>query len=218
MHGPIPELDQVTRESLLDWLRSGGRLLCTAEATGLPALLGLEPMPPDDARTGLWLADEDEPRGGGAGQPGALRGFAAFGVHPLFEGLGQGVFTWAPQDGEPVRELTYRTRRPAAARVVAVERRDTQLDAGRLIGWEYDFGSGGILCLGAFVVLQPRDPQCRPQLEALIAIAVVGQGIPHAERKTDASEWPEPGTRAVLDRDLAIPDIPGLEGDVVGSD
>src|SRR5690606_2241368 len=49
-----------------------------------------------------------------------------------------------------------------------------------------------------------------PQLEALLANAVLGDAIPHEGRSAVAVAWPSPGVRAVEDPGVGIPTIPGL--------
>ncbi len=189
---------------VVEWLRAGGRLLCTLEAALLPAALGLEPIAPDDRSDAQWTAVPSD------GPLPPRLGLASFGPHPLLEGLGRSAFTWAPREGAPVRRTGYHAARPAASRVVGIERAGTVPDPTRVVAWEQDVGAGGVLCIGAFVVPDAADPLCRPQLEALLANAVLGEAIPHEGRSAVAVAWPAPGVRAVEDPGVEIPTIPGL--------
>ena len=183
--GPRPDLPR--------WLRAGGRLLCTLGAARLPARLGLEPIEPDEHREAEWRHAEDEfwleeyrsflafPH---------LRGHAAFGPHPLFAGLHQGAFTWAPSEGEGFTAVCYRHERPVRARVVAVERSFIHLNAERATAWEQAVDDGGVLCVGAYASLAAPDPLLARQLRAMLANAVLGEAIPHATRGGVVTCWP----------------------------
>ncbi len=193
-----------TSPALRPWLDAGGRVLATLRGTLLAADLGLEPIPPDDVRDTVW-----EPVPGSE----AIFGLAAFGPHPLFDGMQQGTVTWAPVAGERYCAATYLAGRPASAGVVAVERVGMELNATRIVAWEYGVGDGGLLCIGSGVSLEASDPRCGPQLRALIVNALAGQGIPHRERSAGARHWPRPGER-VLRRDLApVPAVAEPPGD-----
>ena len=111
-----------------------------------------------------------------------IRGLAGFGPHPLFDGLHQGTYTWAPSEGEAFDWVTYRQARPERSRVVAVERSFIHLNAERVVAWEQGVGQGGILCIGAYTHFNPPDPLLVCQLQALVANAVVGEAIPHRRR------------------------------------
>jgi glycogen debranching enzyme len=209
IHGPAPAPD-----GLLAWLDQGGRLLATQDAATLPARLGLEPVGPDERTQGIWRHAEDEfwleeyrsfkafPH---------IRGLAAFGPHPLFAGLNQGTFTWAPSDREPFSRHAYRETRPASGAVVAVERSFIHLNAGRAVAWEHPVGDGGILCIGAYIHLAAPDPLLARQLRALLANAVAGDAIPHRDRELPVTIWPEPGLRC-RQSSVPVPAVPGLTG------
>ncbi|HEU5359204.1 MAG TPA: hypothetical protein VFU45_08795, partial [Gemmatimonadales bacterium] len=200
---------------LVPWLERGGRLLCTGPAALIPSALGLESVAPDERRVSTWHHAEDEfwfeefrsfvafPH---------VRGLAGFGPHPLFEGLHQGTYTWAPAEGEPFDWVTYRQARPAEGRVVAVERSFIHLNAGRVIAWEQGVGAGGILAIGAYTHFNAADPLLAPQLRALVANAVVGEAIPGPRRTAMSSTWPAPGGRARIDDLLPPVELPDLTG------
>jgi glycogen debranching enzyme len=194
---------------LVEWLQAGGRLLLSLDAVDLPARMGLETAAPDEWHEGRWHAATDTvPPPVTRAFPAFphLRGLAAFGPHPLFRGLDWGVFTWAPTEGEPCRWLAYRHRRPTRGAVVAVERTAFQVNADRLVAWEYAVGDGGILCLGAFICLAARAGQQSHQLKALLSNAVAGEAVPHTSRRGPACHWPVGGTGGEQqDEPLATP-------------
>lgn len=193
----------VSSPHMRSWLRAGGRLLATLSAVEVAVALGLESVPPDDVRDTLWEEGPDSPP----------RGLAGFGPHPLFDGLQFGCCTWTPEAGAPYRWSTYLERRPASARVVAVERVDLELNPSRLVAWEYDVGDGGLLCIGSGVHPGPAGQVCAPQLRALLRNALAGQGIPHRDRLVAAPSWPEPASRVVRQDLVPVPALPPLDED-----
>ncbi|MGE0354559.1 MAG: amylo-alpha-1,6-glucosidase [Gemmatimonadales bacterium] len=210
-HGPVE-----SAPALRPWLDGGGRLLATLDAVELPAALGIEPTPPNESREAVWRHAEDEfwleefrsfkafPH---------IRGLAAFGPHPLFVGIDQGTYTWAPSEGEAYRWLAYHGIRPAAGAVVAVERSFIHLNPGRAVCWEYGVGDGGVLCIGAFVALAAPDTLLARQLRSVLANAIVGDGIPHRDRAVPVAVWPEPGGFVRREAHVPVPDFPGMEGE-----
>ncbi len=167
---------------LAGWLRSGGRLLATQDATLLPSELGLEPHPPG-------VADLPDP------VPAAF-GLAGFGFHPLFTGLRDGAMLVPGRSRHALR--CYDGVRPARAGVVAVERRGLDLRAERILCWEYPVESGGALCLGFEPALRPDGAAAsRREAEVVLANAIVGDAIPHRDRAAPVVLWPPPGRRAV---------------------
>jgi hypothetical protein len=202
-------------EGLLSWLHQGGRLLATLEAAAIPATLGLEETPPNESWQGTWRHEDDEfwleefrsfqafPH---------IRGLGGFGPHPLFAGIDQGTYTWAPAEGESASRLAYLRSRPTQGAVVAVERSFIHLNADRVVAWEYPVGDGGILCVGAFVHLAAPDPLLARQLRALLANAIVGDAIPHRDRATPVTLWPEPGNRCVHTPTIPVPLVTPMSG------
>ena len=201
-------------EGLRPWLEQGGRLLATLDAVIIPGLLGLETVPPDETLRGIWRHAEDEfwleeyrsfkafPH---------VRGLGAFGPHPLFAGMDQGTYTWAPSDREPFARMTYHRRRPAGGSIVAVERSFIHLNADRAVAWEYEVGDGGILCIGAFVHPAAPDPLLARQLRAMLGNAIAGDAIPHRERALPVTLWPAPGVRCQR-VPVPVPALPELAG------
>ncbi|HSE27576.1 MAG TPA: GH116 family glycosyl hydrolase [Gemmatimonadales bacterium] len=199
VHGPV-----APARGVVEWLRGGGRMLCTLEAALLPSALGLEAVAPDDRSDTPWPSIPP------IGPLPPRLGLACFGPHPLLDGLGRAAFTWAPAPGDRLRRTAYHATRPAASRIVAVERSGTVPDPARTVAWEQDVGAGGVLCIGAFVVPDAADPLCRPQLEAVLANAILGEAIPHEGRSATAAAWPAPGLRAVEEPAMAVPSLPAL--------
>jgi hypothetical protein len=171
---------------LTGWLHAGGRLLVTHHATLLPTALGLEAEPP----TLINLAPS---------LPGGF-GLAGFGPHPLFTGLRDGAMLGpAPEAGGRTMRC-YDGVRPGRAGVVAVERRELELQAERILAWEYAVGAGGVLCL-AFEPAFPAHESLgsRREAEVVLANAIVGEAIPHRDRASPVSLWPPPGMCAAGD-------------------
>ena len=216
-HGPVRPVARSARSgagaALREWLCAGGRLLATLDAVMIPLDLKLETVRPDDVIERVWRHDDDEfwldeyrsfqafPH---------VRGMGAFGTHPLFAGLAQGTYVWAPSEGEAYRWRTYVAARPAAAGIVAVERSFIHLNPGRVVAWEYTMGDGGILCLGAFVYLTAKDDLLARQLRAVLANAVAGDAVPHSERAVPVSLWPGPGVAVAQDIHVPVPAAPDL--------
>jgi hypothetical protein len=209
VHGPV-----TAPEGLADWLEEGGRLLATLDAVLIPSLLGLETVPPDENLRGIWRDADDEfwleefrsfkafPH---------IRGLGAFGPHPLFANIDQGIYTWAPSEREHFVRCAYLRQRPAAGAVVAVERSFIHLNAERAVAWEYPVGDGGILCIGAFVHPAAPDPLLSRQLRAMLANAIGGDAIPHRDRALPVTVWPAAGAgcRRVA---VPVPALPELTG------
>lgn len=201
-------------EGLRSWLEQGGRLLATLDAVQIPGMLGLETIPPDETGRGSWRNAEDEfwleeyrsfkafPH---------VRGMGAFGPHPLFAGMDQGTYTWAPSEREPFVRYTYHRRRPAGGSVVAVERSFIHLNADRAVAWEYEVGDGGILCIGAFVHPAAPDLLLARQLRAVLSNAIAGDAIPHRERAFPVTHWPVAGVRCQRVA-VPVPAPPELSG------
>jgi hypothetical protein len=206
-------------EGLKSWLQQGGRLLATLDAVAIPGSLGLEVVLPDETVRGIWRHAEDEfwleeyrsfkafPH---------IRGLAAFGPHPLFAGINQGTFTWAPADREPYARFSYRQRRPATGSIVAVERSFIHLNPDRVVAWEYSVGEGGILCIGAYVYLAAQDALLGRQLRAMLANAIAGDAIPHRDRALPVALWPSTGNRCIRSN-VPVPALPPLLGHWVQS-
>ena len=210
------------RDALRAWLERGGRLLLTQRAAARVVALGLEPDGPNDVLTRAWRHADDElwfPELRDHQAFPHVRGIAGHGPHPLFAGLGQGTYVWAPAEGERYAQATYaRGHRPRGGMVVGCERSYIHLNADRVVAWEYGVGSGGVLCIGAFMVLGARDPRLAPQLRVLLANALAGAAIPHAARAGPAAHWPAPGRAAFPDESLSIPAAPALDGAFPGLD
>jgi hypothetical protein len=153
-------------------LHAASGALLTGQAVALPALLGLEDAPPNESVNRIWQDDQDElflfkdfaetPR---------IRGHAAFRRHSLFEGLGSGVYTWWPHNGDSYRRLTYRLPVwPALAGVVAVERAFIHIQSDHATIWEY--AKPRLLCVGAYLPFESADPLFKPHLNRLMLNAL----------------------------------------------
>ncbi len=208
------------REIVLPWVERGGRLLLTQRATTQVAALGLEMDGPNDTAIRTWHHKDDElqlPELNVCGTFQHVRGIAGFGPHPLFAGLGQGTYLWAPTEGERYVLTTYaRGRRPRWGAVVACERSYVHLNVDRVVAWEYVVGAGGALCIGAQVVPGAPDRRFRRQLAAVLRNALCGEAIPHERRSLPAAIWPSPGHCAREDTNLVLPDRVRLDGPLPG--
>jgi len=191
-----PELDR--------WIAAGGRLLATLQAAAVPVALGIESIPPDDERDTLWTSSHEAPPN---------LGLAAFGSHPLFDGLQRAALTWRPGESEPYHSITYHTARPREGRVVAVQWDGVEVDPHRVMAWEYQVGLGGMLCIGAGVHPSDLYPGGPLHLRTVLRNALVGSGIPSSARQGESRHWPRPGT-TVGRADLgAVPALPPLVGE-----
>ncbi|MGH7539082.1 MAG: MGH1-like glycoside hydrolase domain-containing protein [Gemmatimonadales bacterium] len=208
------------RGVIMPWVERGGRLLLTQRASGCVAALGLERDGPNDTAIRVWRHEADElwfPEFRKFGAFPHIRGLAGFGSHPLFDGSGQGIFVWAPSEGERYVQATYaRGRRPGRGGVVACERSYIHVNPDRVVAWEYPVGHGGVLCVGAFVVPGARDPLLARQLRTLLTNALAGDAIPHHTRSGPATCWPPPGRIAREDPNLVLPDRLRLDGPLPG--
>jgi hypothetical protein len=207
-------------EGIMAWVNRGGRLLLTQRAATRVVALGLESDGPNDTSLLTWRDAADElwlPQLRSAPAFPRVRGLAALGPHPLFVGLGLGTFVWAPVEGETVAQATYaRGKRPGRGAVVACERSYLHINADRCVAWEYAVGQGGVLCVGAFVVPDARDPLLEPQLSRVLHNALAGEAIPHEERSEPAAVWPKPGRTAGEDPNLVLPDPVRSDGPLPG--
>lgn len=162
----------------------GPAVLLTGGAVVLPSLRGLETGTPAGGEERTWSDAGDELflHVGFAEAP-RFRGHAAFRRHRLFDGLGAGVYTWWPREGEAFRAWTWlRPDWPTAARVVAVERAFIHIDERRATIWEYDDAPDrpAILCIGAHLPLAECDPAFRPHVARLVrnALRYLAERIP----------------------------------------
>jgi hypothetical protein len=203
------------RETLMGWVSTGGRLLLTQRATSRVVALALERDGPNDGAASSWRHDDDEfwlPEFRALSAFPHVRGLAAYGPHPLFQGMAQGTYVWAPSEGEPyVRAVYARGRQPSHGRAVACERSFVHLNADRIVAWEYAVGAGGVLCVGAFVVLGARDRLLERQLHAVLRNALLGEGIPSAVRPGRPAYWPGAAQQHPPAK-LVVPAAPSLDG------
>jgi hypothetical protein len=190
-------------------VQEGKRVLLTLRATQLVLPMGLERNRPNDVIELEWKDAEDPYRTADFETMSAyprVRGLAAYGPHPLFDGLHRGTCTWAPTEGERYVRCCYRRgARPAAGKVVAVERAYLAQNAVRTIAWEYPGAGGLVQCIGAHLYFAAPDRLLRPQLERLVRNALAGGDGPR-------TWWPEPATAAVSTENLALPPAWNLDG------
>ncbi len=169
-----PEILQgETRTALLASVRSGRGLLLSLLAASWVVDVGIETERPNFIRRGSWgEASWAE------GYPD-IRGFGSFQGHPIFEGLGGGVYTWNPVPDSPVAGAFYEAPAvPRNGRVVAVERQYIKLNENRRIVCEYGYGTGKLLTIGAFVHFSKPNDRFRLHLERFLrnTLAYLGGG------------------------------------------
>jgi glycogen debranching enzyme len=213
----VPEL---AAEPLRTFAAQGKGVLLTLRATPLVAPLGIESVPPNELVDDTWSNVADEWYTAEFRSMPAyphIRGLAAYGPHPLVDGLHNGTYCWAPSEREPFARACYAGgSRPADGAVVAVERAYIVQNPERIVAWEYAVGAGRVLCVGAFVHFAAPDQRLRPQLErltlnALRAVAPDG-GAAGAGGARERTVWPVPGTVAAPTEGLPLPEPLELEG------
>jgi hypothetical protein len=202
----------VALERLTAFAASGGGVLLTLEAAALPVAMGLERDGPNDVAHGTWRHDADEYwTADFSGWPGYphIRGLATFGPHPLVDGLHNGTYCWAPEEGEPWVRCCYTGGVvPTRGRVVAVERGYITQNPARIVAWEYPVGAGWVLCIGAGLHFASPSRRLREQLERLLLNAFRAVAGVAGVR----TWWPAACDLAVRSDDLALPAPHALEG------
>lgn len=194
---------------------AGRGILLTLAAAELVVPMGIEPTPPNDVAEGRWRAETDEYWTGDFRTVPAyphVRGLATWGPHPLVQGLHNGTYCWAPSEGERWVRCGYaHGARPSGALVVAVERAYIAQNADRIVAWEYAVGRGRVLAIGAHVCFAAPDPVLRPQLERLVANALLAVSSGASGPRT---AWPLPATAAAPWEALPLPDPWELDGNL----
>ena len=210
IHATRPKF--VPADAIRAFLERGGGLLLTLQAAELVGRLGLETVPPNDCGAESWAHQSDEWWTDELRQMKAyphVRGLAAYGPHPLMDGLHNGTYCWAPTEREPYAWACYSGGVwPADGRVVGVERAYIVQNAERAVAWEYAVGRGRVLCIGAFTHFAAPDRLLRPQLERLMTNALHA-AAPSAEPR---AWWPSPGTAAACSEAVALPEHLDLDG------
>ncbi len=203
-------LEGVNAGGLAEAVAGGLRLVLTLRASSLAHAMRLDTVPPNDVVDVAWHHDADEFYTDDFRASGAyphVRGLAAYGAHPLFDGLRGGTYTWAPVEGERWVRCAYRRgARPANGRVIAVERAYSAQNPARVVAWEYPHPPGHVLCIGAYVYFAARDGLLRPQLERMIRNALADDGA------SERCWWPEPATAASPSEALVVPEPLDLDG------
>ena len=140
------------RQAILERVSQGRGLLLSLAAATYPFDLGIETVMPNVSVHGPW----DEPSW--AESYPDIRGFGAFGPHPIFRGFDGGLYTWVPKIGEDHTAVYYEGTMPAAGAVVAVEKLYIKLNEQRRTIVEYVQGSGRILTIGShFYFINPEQ-------------------------------------------------------------
>lgn len=203
-----PAIPHASRLALDAHVRAGGGLVATLAAVTLPAQIGWEKTAPDESSDRLWSPEAvDELASGFSGAPYS-RGLQSFRGHPLFDGLGSGVYTWVPREGERLIRYAYTgTAWPQKGRVVAVERAYITVNPERRVAWEYAVGDGWAMCIGAYVYFAARDryEQHRERLvrNALARVASNGHRV-----RLMGGVWRSPTPTVELDE--RVPPVPEI--------
>jgi hypothetical protein len=161
-------------------------LLLTRGACRLAPAVGLGPEPMEQLDT-IWRdADDDLHLFTSFTEFPRIRGHCPMRRHPLFDGLGNGTYTWSPADGESFVRLTWRWPDwPPNAAVIAVERSCIHVNAERATIWSHPRSDApAVLCIGAYLPFESRDMTFRRRMERLVRNALhmaagrsVGEGL-----------------------------------------
>ncbi|NIR42750.1 MAG: hypothetical protein GWN99_02645 [Gemmatimonadetes bacterium] len=213
-----PRLRDSIRLALDAHVRAGGGALATLAAAGLPVALGWEEIGPNDKHEGPWSPDAADEAAESFSQVHRIRGLQSFRGHPLFEGLGSGVYLWSPKAGERFVRWGYADEVwPLRGRVIAVERSYISMNPERRLAWEYMVGDGWALCIGGYVNFGARSSRYRPHLECLISNALYRVAPNGGRARLLGGAWRRPV--AGLEPDSAVPLPPELEpGDAFETD
>ncbi len=202
-----PDLSAAARLAMDTHIRGGGGLLATLAAAALPVRLGWEDVAPNEVSDSAW---SDEPEDLAFARSFSVlprvRGLQSFCGHPLFEGLGSGVYTWDPEEGERfVRYGHTEESWPTQGRVIAVQKSYIAMNANRRLAWEYMIGDGWALCVGGYVYFAARGRSHRPHLERLVRNALARVAPNGGRARLLGGEWrrPEPGVK--LDPQVPLP-------------
>ncbi len=132
---------------LREFYEHGGKLLLTGAAAQWVTDLGLEPRSLETRL--VTVADPDFYH---------KRGLQSYRGHPLFAGLFGGTYLWQPTDSATVWRTGYFANRPAAGRVVAIEKAYVRFLPDTILAWEYGQPSGGqCVAIGAYVQFGLRN-------------------------------------------------------------
>lgn len=200
-------------------------LLLTRGACLLIEPLGLGPAPREQTDTSWRDAEDDLHLFKSFTEFPHIRGHSPMRRHPLFEGLGNGTFTWWPAEEEPFVRLAWRWPDwPPHAEVIAVERSYIHVNAERATIWRHPRADAPpVLCIGAYLPFESRDFTFRKRLERLtrnalhLAAGRTFEGSPGLlwrRSKPAAAEDPSLPSPQPAASDGALPplDGPALDG------
>lgn len=126
-------------DSIKSYLKDGGNLLLTLD--GMQYLKDLRVEPSPIATTTVELKDN------GFGRKHGLHSYKS---HPVFKGLNGGAYLLNPKSDTTLRQTGFLGGRlPKNGRVIAVGWSYINLNEGKKLMVEYDFGKGKILGIGA---------------------------------------------------------------------
>jgi hypothetical protein len=209
-----PFLRDDARRALDAHVRAGGGLLATLAAVTLPAQLRWERRPLDEMTDAPWSEEADDELAAGFADAPAIRGLQSFRGHPLFNGLGSGCYTWAPQDGERLIRYGYSGFNwPKRGRVVAVQKAYIGLNPERRLAWEYAVGDGWAVCIGAYIYFTARDGRYWPHMTRLLLNALARIDSDGHRVRDMGGAWRPPEVGLELDARVTLPPEPGPGAD-----
>ena len=135
-------------------LQGGGLLLSLC---GAPLIndLGCESVPLNELTIDKW--NHDENYFGWEWDFLAKKGFQGFLSHPIFEGLGSSVMTWASGQGKFHCRAGLRGRPPKEGEIVAKRKRFIFVDVDRDEILEYELGRGKILVISSLFFFSDHE-------------------------------------------------------------
>ncbi|MBN1542839.1 hypothetical protein JW992_11890 [candidate division KSB1 bacterium] len=145
---------QIDFSPLAGWYRQGGKLLLSGFACHIPALIGLESVPPEARPVEIDVSDM-----------GTKYGFQGFRDHPVFAGLWGGVHTFHTDSAFVDWRVAYfDSLWPQQGKVIAIEKQHFFYQHQTKALWEYTDEKGGkIVCIGGFLHFDRENLQ---QLQA----------------------------------------------------
>jgi glycogen debranching enzyme len=164
--GTYPDNSELTPsvvKNFQSYVTTGGGFLLSLLASQFVVELGLETVRPNILGHARWTEAswaQDYPD---------IRGFAGFGLHPLFSGCSGGLYTFQPAMGVSYSSCFYDDLLPSSGSVVAVEKLYIRINERRRIITEYKSGRGTILAVGAHFYFSDRKQRFRQHLDLLLS-------------------------------------------------
>ena len=181
---PPPASDPDWIAALCTHVQEGGSLFLSLLAAQYAVDLGLEKVRPNILAKTAWQEN------GWEASHADTRGLAGRGAHPVFKGLYGGPYTWSPQRGTPFAGAYYQSPvAPGEGHIVALEREYHRVNDDRILGVEYELGSGRVLTVGAHLNFAAKENPFRASLEKFAANCISYLDAPK-ERRSLKRFWP----------------------------